>query len=428
VPRKDVEQLEAELARVRVLASGIAPEILDAVLEHSAQGIIVAATGGRITLHNRAAAALWPAAIAEPSMNAPLMRCLDTRAAVPPVEVTIERDGKRALLLETCAPMAGGRAVAMIADITELHARTTSARLATERLTRLQAITAALSEARFPADVARVAAKEMARALGARQGALALAEAGDLVMVDHSGLGAASARQYARFPVDTDVPLARAYRSGLAVYVRSREELDAQFPVRALEPSLAVACVPLIINGLKIGAVGFGFAEPRPFDTAERALVEDLARNAGLALERARLYESSRQAQRRFELLARASRRFAENEPEHEALVEAIVAEVAAGLQAGALLALGDAQETIATVTDGDPSPTFGDRERDVMRTGKSSITRAAICAPLRARGRAIGTLTAQRDQPFTPDDLLLLEELATQAALALDNAAQLRT
>jgi GAF domain-containing protein len=262
VPRKVVEQLEAELARVRVLASGIAPEILDAVLEHGAQGIVVAATGGRITLHNRAAAALWPAAVADPTRNAPLMRCLETGTAVPPSEVAIERDGKPALLLETCAPMAGGRAVAMFTDITEL----------------------------------------------------------------------------------------------------------------------------------------------------------------------ARLHETSRAAQRRFEILARASRRFAENEPQHEALVEGIVAEVAAGLHAGALLALGDAQETIATVTDGDPSPAFGDREREVMRSGTSLVDRHAICAPLRARGRVIGALTAQREQPFAPDDLLLLEELAIQAALALDNAAQLRT
>jgi GAF domain-containing protein len=422
VPGK-IEQLEQELAKLRVLASGIAPEIVDAVFEHSAQGILVAASGGRITLHNRAAEQLWPAAITDPGVNEPLMRCLETGTPVAPTEVRIEGS----VLLEACAPMPGGRAVAMFTDVTELHARTTAARLATERLSRLQSITAALSEARFPSDVARVMAKDMTKAVGADSGVLALAEAGDLVIVDHSGLKPHSLETYSRIPVTIELPITRAYRTGLAVWVRSRAELDAKFPARILEASQAAACVPLVINGLKIGAVGFGFLEPQPFADAERALIEDLARNAALALERARLYETSRLAQRRFEVLARASRRFAENEPEREALVEAVVEEVAAGLTAGALLALGDARETIATLTHGTPAPTFGDREREVMNTGKSTIARGAMCAPLRARGRVIGTLTAQREQPFANDDLLLLEELAIQAALALDNAARLR-
>ncbi len=46
--------------------------------------------------------------------------------------------------------------------------------------------------------------------------------------------------------------------------------------------------------------------------------------------------------------------------------------------------------------------------------------------APLRARGRIIGTVTAARCRPgqgFTADDLKLLEELGERAAAAIENA-----
>ncbi|SDJ24870.1 PAS domain S-box-containing protein [Nonomuraea maritima] len=65
-----------------------------------------------------------------------------------------------------------------------------------------------------------------------------------------------------------------------------------------------------------------------------------------------------------------------------------------------------------------------GDRRRArvVMDTGMHSL----MVVPLRARGETLGTtLLARHDNPvsFTPDDLVVAEELATRAALSLDNA-----
>ncbi|WP_173019713.1 PP2C family protein-serine/threonine phosphatase, partial [Streptomyces alkaliphilus] len=51
----------------------------------------------------------------------------------------------------------------------------------------------------------------------------------------------------------------------------------------------------------------------------------------------------------------------------------------------------------------------------------------SAVVAPLRARRRVMGVLTlartAEREQPFDPDDLELVEDLAHRIALAVDNA-----
>jgi signal transduction histidine kinase len=65
--------------------------------------------------------------------------------------------------------------------------------------------------------------------------------------------------------------------------------------------------------------------------------------------------------------------------------------------------------------------------DADHLRMLKSLAFRSLIVAPLRVRGRAIGTaLLAQAgsSRRFTPDDLDLAEDLARRVALAIDNAA----
>ena len=415
-----------EVARLRVLASGLAPEVLDAVLEHASCGVIVCGGDGRVTLHNVAAERLWPACITEPDPH--LVRAASAREAVGPVEIVA---GTRRLVV-TCAPLATRGAVALFDDVTAVREHADAARKLLDRMAKVQAIGAALAEARFPADVARVMSRQVLSAIGAHQGVLAVPDAGELRIVDSSGLTRGAAVTFARFQVDADLPLARAYRSGLAVWLRTPEERAREYPtIPSVEHPESVACVPLIVNGVKLGAVAFGFPTPHAFEADERAQIEDLARNAALALERARLYESERAARRRFEVLARASRKFAEAETDPEILLECIVAELAGVLAATTLIAIGDPHELVASrsfARDDEVAPTVGDHKRTVGRSGKSFIDAGVLCVPLRARGHVIGTLTAQRQRPsFSQDDLLLVEELAQHAALAVDNAARRR-
>jgi diguanylate cyclase (GGDEF)-like protein len=87
---------------------------------------------------------------------------------------------------------------------------------------------------------------------------------------------------------------------------------------------------------------------------------------------------------------------------------------------------------------------TYRGSENEVIRTGKaaliddraeissvmvlgegSDVTRSAITAPMRHRGRVIGTISTQsyRADAYTADDLELLQAIADIAAVALDNA-----
>ena len=62
----------------------------------------------------------------------------------------------------------------------------------------------------------------------------------------------------------------------------------------------------------------------------------------------------------------------------------------------------------------------------EVVRSGRPVVSDSRICAPLLARGRALGAMTFVLETPgrsYGTDDLALVEGLATTAALAVDDA-----
>jgi signal transduction histidine kinase len=191
-------------------------------------------------------------------------------------------------------------------DFTDFRELAAAERQARERITKLQAVTAALSEAILPNDVAHVVAHEMAAVLGASQAVLAVptADNAHLTLLGSSGLQHGNETRYATFSVDADFPVAAAFRTGKPVWISSRDELLRQhpgLPTAGETRSDSLACVPLKVKGASLGAIGFGYFETHAFDPAARALIEDLARQAALALERARLYEAEQTARRQAE-------------------------------------------------------------------------------------------------------------------------------
>jgi signal transduction histidine kinase len=173
---------------------------------------------------------------------------------------------------------------------------------ARERIAKLQAVTAALVEALLPMDVARVVANQMATVLGAAQVIVALpsADGSHLHVVSSSGLQPETIARYTDFSIDADFPAAAVFRTGRCSWVHSKEELFRMHPAIPVQRDAVIvesaACLPLVVKGETLGVVGFGFAAPHTFDAEERAVAEDLARQAALALERARLYEAERTA------------------------------------------------------------------------------------------------------------------------------------
>jgi signal transduction histidine kinase len=80
--------------------------------------------------------------------------------------------------------------------------------------------------------------------------------------------------------------------------------------------------------------------------------------------------------------------------------------------------------ELYANVTDELLQAVAQDSEH--LRIMRKLNFRSFMCAPLKARGRVLGTVSFTRDSdesPYEPTDLALVEDLAARAAMAIDNS-----
>ncbi|MGZ8413058.1 MAG: ATP-binding protein [Gemmatirosa sp.] len=191
--------------------------------------------------------------------------------------------------------------------------------LARQRVERLQSLTAALAGARTLDDVATVVVAEMVVALGARTGALGIVtpDSDEIVLVRQVGFpGAASARVQQQ-PIAGPGLLPEVLRTGAPVWIESREGpvgFDARFPslsdVWDVLGVHAGAAVPLAVAGQVVGVISFGFPAPRAFTADDRAFLLALGQQAGVAMERARLFDAERAARREAEAANRAKSEF----------------------------------------------------------------------------------------------------------------------
>lgn len=211
-----------------------------------------------------------------------------------------------------------GRA-ALAIENTQLHMAEREARQraeqATERMARLQEITAGLSEAVTPEAVAAVIVDQGVAALGARTGVLGLVEnEGDVRLVRSHGLPDAVVEAYRQFDVTSMVPVAEAIRTGAIVLVGNPAEGEARYPalegIRRSTGSRAVAGVPLRSADRIIGGLGFGYVSDREFTDDDRAFLEALGRQCAQALERAWLFEMEHLAREAAEAASLAKTQF----------------------------------------------------------------------------------------------------------------------
>ena len=151
---------------------------------------------------------------------------------------------------------------------------------ARDHLMVLQRVMARLGEVVTLADLSAVVASEAEHTLGAARATVLVEERGawrDLAT------GAA-----APAPPDVVRP----------VWLGSAAAIEREQPrLAALSPH-AAAVLPLIVRGVRIGALALGFAQERGFDPLEQALATDLAQQIAYALDRARAYEAAEQASR----------------------------------------------------------------------------------------------------------------------------------
>ena len=162
-------------------------------------------------------------------------------------------------------------------------------------------LAAALSSAVTSADVAVAVAESGAAAAGAAFSNLGVhrQDTGMLAVVHGGSVEETITNRWAEFEVDERTPLGDATRLGLPVLLGSIEEIAASYP--ALAPDTvasglaATASLPLLTaEGAILGAIGFGWSEPRQFGVRAVRRLDLIARISAQALERALLYERDR--------------------------------------------------------------------------------------------------------------------------------------
>jgi PAS domain S-box-containing protein len=237
-------------------------------------------------------------------LTPPEYRHLDERAiaeirrsgACTPFEKEhLRRDGTRVPVLIGSARLdeTSKGCVCFIVDLTEQ-------KRAANRTARLQAITAALSEALTPAQAASAVLTQGLNAVGAHAGSVALMtdHGGELELLDAVGFPSEMIEKWRRFPVTSEAPLAEATRTGEMVLIESLQARESRYPrlssLHAVNDSQALAAVPLIVEGRTIGAMGMTFREVQKFETDDRAFMLAIARQCAQAIERARLYQAER--------------------------------------------------------------------------------------------------------------------------------------
>jgi PAS domain S-box-containing protein len=191
----------------------------------------------------------------------------------------------------------------------EERARGATHQRASERVARIQEVTAALSQARTVDDVASVFVLQAHTKLGADV-AVAYGRVPDgLELLAALGVDPPLLGRFDRLLLDAPLPIAEVVRTGAPLWFASREEQVARFPALeglAADPRLpGLAAVPLRCGSEVLGAVAFGFRAGRALSPGQRELLVAAADLGGQALERARLFDAEREA-REAEARARA--------------------------------------------------------------------------------------------------------------------------
>jgi len=318
-----------------------------------------------------------------------------------------------------------------------------------EDTARLQAVTAALSLAATPNEVADTCL-EHALSLGAEAGFVVFtgSDRQAFDFVSSQGFGDDELEAWRAFGPDADVPFTRALASGQAVWALTPEDTGA-FTEAGDFRDAGWAAIPLTRGANVQGVLHLTFRQPRPLSEAERSWLETVASQCALALERSRLFEEEKLRRVRSERLqnmtaalsnALTQKDVAEvvvevlcEELEPDAASVSSVVEDRAALRALAWRGYPDELADDEISLDTDTPETRAVRgegwqlhtSEDVDRTHESKGDVSYAVAPLVAGHKRIGVLAMSWNTPFalSREDRAFIESTAGQAALALDRA-----
>ena len=387
----------------------------------------------------------------------------------------LNAEGATALAVFIVAALFGSEVLGRERDARERAERAVwESRSALDAATRLQEVADALATARTPQDVLDAVLTEGVRAAEARGGLIAtLSDDGEwLEVIASRGYDMQYIEPFMRFPVDGNYPLSEAVRTGEGVFIRSEAERDERYPelIGRSQPGHGLVCVPLVGERGTIGGLVFSFPTDQDFPPERRSLKIALARQAGLALERARFSAAEQVLRERLSFLDEATALLTSSldlERTLERLTSLAVPQIADWCAIDVLVEeTGEIEQLVVAHQDPERKRWAEDvrsRSRQVwiddefdltarvIRTGEPQFLReipqelldeavrrdpvaeealehisirSAITLPLRAGDRNLGALTlVAEERVFDDDDFELAQQLSPRAAIAVENA-----
>jgi PAS domain S-box-containing protein len=238
------------------------------------------------------------------------MRLLQESGIAPPYEKEYVRpDGRRvpAMLSGTRIGTDPLRVLAVVYDLTERrvaereirtllererHARRTAER-AHARMGRLQAVTASLSAALAPDEIARVLVHNALEDLTASAGSLTRVDGTELTLAYALGYDPELVEQWRRFPLSTPAPITDAVRMRKPVVVADTAAWARDYPsMPAPAGHGAAVAVPLVSGGRVLGALALSFSGARVLTAEDLEFLTALGQQGAIALERGQLFEN----------------------------------------------------------------------------------------------------------------------------------------
>ena len=186
-------------------------------------------------------------------------------------------------------------------------------RIAQDRIERLHALTAALSESLTLRQVTDAILKHSVDGLGARAGSVTevSADQQNLEVIAWRGYSAELMAVWQSFPISAPTMLGECVRCEEGIWVENRDALTTRFPhIQPMPDYHAWVALPLIANGQTVGAIGLSFVQAHHFDASERAYMMTLAHYCAQAVQRARLYQAEADARAEAEQANQTKNRF----------------------------------------------------------------------------------------------------------------------
>ncbi len=212
------------------------------------------------------------------------------------------------------------RRAAIAIDNARLYQETQQAKQAAERSVNrtilLQRITAALSEALTPQQVADVVVNQGISALEATAGSVVLLDqlGTTLKVVQAIGYPQSLIDTWATFPITAPNQIAETVRTTQPIFIENLAAFIAKYPnladVVALTGNNAWATIPLIAEAKIIGALGLSFTTEQIFNEEDRGFMLTLGQQCAQAIARAQLYEAEKTARAQAETANRIKDEF----------------------------------------------------------------------------------------------------------------------